>query len=62
MIKVHYPKDVKKLKSDYLKLFDLETMNRRWAPVEKKHQITIEDLLVGDFSFLVEMYLWFEHI
>ena len=60
MIKIHYPKDVEKLKSDYLKLFDLETMKRRWAPVEKKHQITIENLLVGDFPFLAEKYLWFK--
>ncbi len=60
MIKVHYPEDVEKLKRDYLKLFDLETMKRRWAPVEKKHQITIENLLVGDFPFLAEKYLWFK--
>lgn len=60
MIKVYYPKDVEKLKSDYLKLFDLGTMKRRWAPVEEKHQITIEDLLVGDFPFLAEKYLWFK--
>ena len=60
MIKVHYPKDVEKLKSDYLKLFDLETMTRKWAPVEKKHHITITHLLVGDFPFLAEKYLWFK--
>ena len=60
MIKVHYPNDVEKLKSDYLKLFDLKTMRRRWAPVERRHQITIEDLLVGEFPFLVDKYLWFK--
>lgn len=60
MIKVHYPDDMEKLKSDYLKLFDLKAMQRRWAPVERRHQITVEDLLVGDFPFLVDKYMWFK--
>lgn len=60
MIKIHYPEDLEKLKTDYLKLFDLPKMRRRWLPVEKIHRWKIEDILVGDFSSLVDVYFYFK--
>lgn len=60
MLKVKYPKDLKKLKDDYLSLFDLSEMESRWRPVERKHGIKVRDLLVGDFETLVDKYLWYQ--
>lgn len=61
MLKVKYPKDLKKLKDVYLSLFDLPEMERMWSTVEWKHDITVKDLLVDDFESLVEKYLWYQN-
>lgn len=60
MLKIKYPKDLKKLKDDYLSLFNLSEIESRWRPVERKHGIRVKDLLVGDFEFLVDKYLWYQ--
>ena len=60
MIKLDYPADLECLKENYLKIFDIENMKRRWKPVLSKYNITIEELLVGDFTFLVDKYIWYK--
>lgn len=60
MLKIKYPKDLKKLKDDYLSLFDLSEMESRWRPVKRKHGINVRDLLVDDFESLVDKYLWYQ--
>lgn len=60
MIKIHYPKNIEQLKANYLKLFDLPEMERRWKPVKKAHGIELTDLLIGDFNSLVDTYYWYK--
>lgn len=60
MIKLDYPADLECLKENYLKIFDIENMKRRWKLVLSKYNITIEELLVGDFTFLVDKYIWYK--
>ena len=60
MIKLDYPADLECLKENYLKIFDIENMKRRWKPVLSKYNIKIEELLVGDFAFLVDKYIWYK--
>lgn len=60
MLKIKYPKDLERLKKEYLSLFDLPEMERRWKPVERKHGIRVKDLLVDDFESLADKYLWYQ--
>lgn len=59
MLKISYPKDIAQLKKNYLAIFDLAKMERRWRPVERKHGLKLKDLLIGDFEYLVDKYLWY---
>lgn len=59
MLRINYPTNLAQLKSEYLALFDLPNMERRWKPVERKYGLKIRDLLIGDFRFLVDQYLWY---
>lgn len=59
MLKIKYPTDLDRLKDEYLKIFNLTEMERRWEPVKLKHGLKLKDLLVGDFGFLVDKYLWY---
>ena len=59
MLRINYPKDLVQLKITYLDLFDLPNMEKRWRPVEQKYGLKLRDLLVGDFGFLVDQYLWY---
>jgi len=56
MIKVHYT-DIKKLKEEYLKIFDIDTMKSKWAHNPLHTDFSLEDLLIGDFEFLVDVFL-----
>lgn len=60
MLKIHYPDDIAKLKSDYLKLFDLSRMERSWKMLELSDTYDLKDILTGDFSFLVDVYYWYK--
>ena len=44
MIKVHYT-DIKKLKEEYLKIFDIDTMKSKWAHNPLHTDFSLEDLL-----------------
>lgn len=60
MIKVHYPADIKKLRKEYLKIFDITTMKSQWASEEQRTGFKLEDLLTGDFDYLVDVFLWYK--
>lgn len=62
MIRVQYPSnsDLEKLKKNYLNLFDIKSLERRWRPVNKKYGIELKELLIGDFSYLVDIYYWYK--
>lgn len=60
MIKINYPTNIKKLKEDYLKLFDIHAMESKWAPEEQRTGFKLVDLLTGDFAFLVDVFLWYK--
>lgn len=57
MIKVHYPADLKKLKEEYLKIFDITEMESLWTSEEKRTNLKLKELLTGDFNYLVDIYL-----
>lgn len=60
MIKINYPADIKKLKENYLKIFDINAMESKWASEEERTGIKLVDLLTGDFTFLVDVFLWYK--
>ena len=60
MIKVHYPADIEKLKKEYLKIFDITAMESQWASEEQRTGFKLEDLLTGDFDYLVDVFLWYK--
>lgn len=60
MIKVRYPTDIEKLKKEYLEIFDIKTMKSQWAGEEQRTGFKLEDLLTGDFKFLVDVFLWYK--
>ena len=60
MIKVHYPTDIENLKKKYLKIFDIDVMESKWAPEEQRTGYRLVDLLTGDFDFLVDVFLWYK--
>ena len=60
MIKVHYPTDIENLKKKYLKIFDIDAMESKWAPEEQRTGYRLVDLLTGDFDFLVDVFLWYK--
>ena len=60
MIKVHYPADIEKLRKEYLKIFDITAMKSQWASEEQRTGFKLEDLLTGDFDYLVDVFLWYK--
>lgn len=60
MIKVKYNLDLKTLRDNYLKIFDLTAMAAIWKPFEKMFGIKIEELLTADFDRLVDVYLQYK--
>lgn len=60
MIKIHYPKNIEQFKANYLKLFDLSKMEKRWGVMAIADGINLKDLLVGDFRYLVSKYYWYK--
>ena len=45
MIKVHYPSDIKKLKEEYLKIFNITAMESQWALEEQRTGFKLKDIL-----------------
>jgi hypothetical protein len=60
MIKVHYPSDIKKLKEEYLKIFNITAMESQWALEEQRTGFKLKDILIGDFEYLVDVFLWYK--
>lgn len=60
MIKIHYPENIEEVKTNFLTLFNLTEMERRWRPVRTKYGIQLTDLLIGDFEYLVNTYYWYK--
>ena len=60
MIKVRYNLDLKTLRANYLKIFDLTAMTAVWKPYESVFGMKIEELLTAEFDRLVEVYLQYK--
>lgn len=62
MISIHYPCDIDNLKRTYLAIFPLGEMKCTWNRFEKKYNVSLEDLLVGDFKDLAHYYICYRNI
>lgn len=59
MIKIKYPQGDKleDLKQNYLEIFeDFDELKKRWEPFKIRFNIDFEELLIGDFERLVDLY------
>lgn len=57
MLKINYPKDLKKFKKDYLEVFDIDKLEKEWNEYKKNYNIqnadfSIQDMLIKDFKTL----------
>lgn len=66
MIKVKYPSNIKTLKDNYVKIFNrsISSMEEKWEPYKNLlgREISLKDLLTGDFQFLVGVYYDYKNI
>lgn len=60
MIKVRYNLNLKTLRANYLKIFDLTAMTAVWKPFESAFGMKVEDLLTAEFDRLLDMYLQYK--
>lgn len=68
MRKVEYPHDIKSLKKEYLSIFDLKKINKKWEEarnscvfLETFFPKKIQKLLLADFNHLLKYYLRFKN-
>lgn len=64
MIKIKYPSDLETLKKKYWNLFAKSSLEKEWSKYKKffGEKISLKDLIVGDFPFLVDIYLHFKSL
>jgi len=59
MIKIKYPKKISDFKNEYLKIFDVATLDAEWRQYKSTYTLqnanfSVTDMLYGDFDFLLE--------
>ncbi|DAB32579.1 MAG TPA: hypothetical protein CFH79_03100 [Sulfurospirillum sp. UBA11407] len=59
MIKVKYPEKISDFKSEYLKIFDVATLDTEWQQYKSTYNLqnanfSVTDMLYGDFNFLLD--------
>lgn len=59
MIKIKYPEKISDFKNEYLKIFDVATLDAEWQQYTSTYNLqnanfSVTDMLYGDFDFLLE--------
>ena len=59
MIKVKYPEKISDFKNEYLKIFDIATLDAEWQQYKSTYNLqnanfSVTDMLYGDFNFLLD--------